>query len=183
MPAYPGASVIDGVPTAWYAIDHGLLSWTLDPAHASGTFTLATGGTVYLAQLKVVDRVVSNLVYQVTTAGATLTSGQCFAGLYQNGVLIGTSADQSGVWNSTGVKTTALVAPVTPLEGAVYAAFVFNGTTGPTLSSGATVAGVNAGIAATASRFGTANTGVTTALPATLGTVSALSASPFVAVS
>jgi hypothetical protein len=187
LPAYPGAAYVDGVPTAWYPVDHGLLSWTVDPAHAYTTYTLATAGTVYLAQLKSIGRPITNVVYSVTTAGGTLTASQCFVGVYQNGVLLGSSADQSTPWASTGLKTTALAAPVNTLEGGLYVAFVFNGTTGPTLAASvptsATNNPINANLAVTASRFGTANTGVTTALPTTLGTVAALTAAPWVAVS
>lgn len=183
----PAAELVEGAALTFAAVDHGLQAWTFDPANATGSLALATGGTVYVVALKVNPRVVTNIVVGVQTAGGTLTSGQCFAGLYQNGALLGSTADQSAVWNSTGVKTMALANPVTPLGGLVYAAFVFNGTTGPALANGGTVltnaALNNVGLAATVARFGTANTSVTTALPATLGTVAALSATPWVGLS
>jgi hypothetical protein len=184
MPITPSSELIEGVPGTFLPPHHGLLSWSYEPAHATGTYTLATAGTVYVVQLNVNPRLVTNIVYDVTTAGGTLTASQCFVGLYQNGVLLAASADQSTAWGSTGVKVTALSAPVLPQGGPVYAAFVFNGTTGPTLASGATALGVgNVNLAATVSRYGTANTGVTTALPASLGTVAALAQTPFVALS
>lgn len=174
--------VVDGVPEAWFPPDQGLISWAYEPTAAAGTYTLATAGTLYVAALKVTgSSTVSNIVYQVTTAGGTLTSGQCFVGLYQGGALIGTSADQATAWASTGVKTTALATPVKPLPGLVYVAFSFNGTTGPTLAAGSVRA--NVGLAAAVSRFGTANTGATTALPGTLGTVAALGQSPWAGLS
>lgn len=183
----PMASLVEGAALSFAAVDHGGLTWTGDPVTATGTFTLATGGTVYVVALKALNRVVTNIVIGVQTAGATLTSGQNFAGLYQNGALLASSADLSTTWNSTGVKTIPLSNPVLPLGELVYAAFVFNGTTGPTLGTHGTplsnAALNNVGLAATVARFGTANTGVTTALPATLGTVSALSQSPFVMLS
>jgi hypothetical protein len=134
-----------------------------------------------VAALKVNPGVVTNVVYHITTGGGTLTSGQCFVGLYQGGALLAASADQSTAWTSTGLTTTALSAPVTVNQGIVYAAFVFNGTTGPTLSQAAAV-DMNAGFAAASSRYGTANTS-RTSLPATLGTISALTKSPWVALS
>lgn len=178
------SQLIDGVPTTWYPVDHGLLSWAFDPAHATNTYTLATAGTLYTVDVKVgANTTVSNIIYDVTTAGGTLTASQCFVGVYQAGVLLGTSASQTTPWGSTGVKTTALVTPVVVQEGLVTVAFFFNGTTGPTLSSGSGVAAVNAGIAATSSRFATAATSATTALPAALGTKAALVQSPWVALS
>ena len=167
----------------WYAVDSGLASWSYDPALITGTYTLATAGTVYTSQLKVNTGVVTNVDYHITTAGATLTASQCFVAVYQNGVLLGASAPAATIvqWLTTGYIVTPLTAPVTVNNGIITVVFVFNGTTGPTLGA----AGVkgNNGLAATASRFGTANTSITTALPATLGTVSALAQTPWVAVS
>jgi hypothetical protein len=178
------AQLIDGVPTTWYPVDHGLITWAFDPAHATNTYTLATAGTLYTVDLKVgTGTTISNIVYDVTTAGGTLTASQCFVGIYQGGALLGTSASQHTAWGSTGVKTTALAAAAAVAEGIVTVAFFFNGTTGPTLASGSGVALNNAGIAATASRFATAATGNTTALPAALGTKAALVQSPWVALS
>lgn len=177
------AQVIDGVPTTWYPYDHGFLTWAFDPAHATGTYTLATAGTVYSVDLKIATATtISNIVYGVTTAGGTLTASQCFVGLYQNGVLLGTSAATSTAWASTGLKTTALASPVAVQQGIVTVVFFFNGTTGPTLAAGSSTVVNNAGISAATSRFATADTGKTTAFPATLGTKSALAQSPWVAI-
>lgn len=173
----------DGAVTQWYPVDQGLISWAYDPSLISGTYTLATGGTVYTAQLKVNAGTITNVAYHITTAGATLTALQNFVGIYQNGVLLGASAAPATItqWLTTGYIVTPLTAPVQVQNGIITVAFVFNGTTGPTLG----VAGVkgNNGLAAASSRYGTANTGVTTALPASLGTVSALAQTPWVAVS
>lgn len=175
------ATLVDSLPVTWNPTDHGFQTWSFDPSQATGTYTLATGGTVYVVALKTLTKTVTNVVYNITTAGGTLTTAQCFVGLYQGGVLLGSSADQSTPWVSTGVTTTALASPTPVNQGIVYAAFVFNGTTGPTLAAGSTKG--NANVTAAASRYGTANTSVTTALPASLGTVAALAQSPWVALS
>lgn len=179
----PAAELVEGAALTFAAVDHGLQAWTYDPVSATASLALATAGTVYVVALKTNPRLISNIVVGVQTAGGTLTASQCFAGLYQNGALLGSTADQSGVWNSTGVKTMPLASPVNPLGGLVYAAFVFNGTTGPALAhAGAALTNAaldNVALAATVARFGTANTGVTTALPATLGAVSALSTATY----
>jgi|SRR6516164_5657821 len=180
----PAAELVEGAALTFAAVDHGLQAWAFDPSNATGTYTLATAGTVYVVALKVNPRLISNIVVGVTTAGGTLTASQCFAGLYQGGTLIGTTADQSTAWGTTGVKTMALASPVIPLGGLVYAALVFNGTTGPTLAAGTGVQSVNnVGLTAATSRYGTANTSVTTALPTTLATVANLAQAPWVGLS
>ena len=183
MPYISGSSELeDGVPDVWFPIDHNLISWTSDPLTATGTYTLATAGTVYLVAIKTNATTISNVVYNVTTAGSTLTASQCFVGVYQNGALLGTSATTSTVWASTGLKTTALASPVAVQAGYVYVAFFFNGTTGPTFSAGSTTL-ANVGLTAAQSRFATGATGATTALPGAPGTLTALAASPWVALS
>ena len=177
------AQLVDGVPTTIFPVDHNLISWAYDPIHATNTYTLATSGTVYVTQVKLNKALITNIVLNVTTAGATLTSGQNFAGIYQNGTLLGTTADQSTAWASTGVVTAALATPVYVSQGLIYVAVVSNGTTKPTFASASAAAGINAGLSAGSYRFASANTSVTTALPTTLGTQTALAASPWVAVS
>lgn len=176
------AQQINLAGTTFNAADYGFTSWAFDPVHATATYTLATGGTLYVAAVKVNPGYVTNIVYDITTAGATLTSGRSFVGLFQSGNLLGTSLDQSTAWVTTGVTTTAIAnGPVLVQGGVAYVGFSFGGTTGPTLAAGATVA--NIGLSATASRFGTANTSLTTALPSTLAAIAALSQSPWVALS
>lgn len=167
---------------AWSATDYGLVAWSFDPSAATSTYTLATAGVLYLAQLKVLPGLVSNVVYDVTTAGGTLTASECFVGVYSGGALVAQSADQSTAWASTGVITTALTSPYEAGRGALTVAFLFNGTTGPTLATGSAKAAVNAGIAATSSRYGSAGTSRTT-LPTTLPTVAALPEAIWVALS
>jgi hypothetical protein len=157
---------------------HGYAAWTFDPALAGTTFVLATAGTVYTARLVLPAAAsITNVVTALQVAGGTLTASQCLAGLYgPTGTLIGVSASQDVAWASTGVKVAALTGGPFACPAGVYtAAFMFNGTTGPSLIAGSvqSVGGVNAGIGATASRFGTADTGRTTTLATPLGTVAA----------
>lgn len=165
--------------------DHGFLAWPYDPSAASSSTVLATAGTVYVVKCHLpVAANITNIVTQVTAAGTTLTSGQCFAGVYQGGVLLGSTADQSVAWASTGVKTMAISGgPVAAAAGDVYIAFFFNGTTGPTFPRGNGNALINAGLAAASSRYASADTGRTTTLAATLGALTSLSVSYWVAVS
>jgi|GEM_PF-515752 len=162
----------------WAPVDHGLLSWAYDPSLAGASSTpLTPAGTLTVIKMHFpVAQNVTNIITYVLTAGATLTSGQCFAALYQGGNLLGTTADQSVNWTTTGVKTMALAGgPTAVAAGDVYVAFWFNGTTGPALLRGVGNSAANTGLSATVARFGTANTGVTTTAPASLSAISALS--------
>lgn len=153
--------------------DHGLITWPYDPSAAPNPTTLPASGTVYVIKVHVPHATsVTNIVTQIYTAGSGLTAGECFAGIYQNGTLIGATADQSTAWASAGVKTMAITGgPVSLAAGDAYIAFLFNGTTGPALPVGNGNSLVNVGLASTAVRYGQANTAVTT-LPSTLGSIS-----------
>lgn len=156
---------------------HGLLAQSFDAAVATSNATaLTTAGTIYTIKLEIEQplRTVTNIITFLTAQGSTLTSGQCFAALYQNGTLKGVSADQAAAWATTGLKTMAIAGgPVAIDAGIAYIGLWFNGTTGPAPLRGNSAAAVNLNLAATASRFGTADTGRTTTAPATLGTISA----------
>lgn len=169
---------------SWQPSDMGLLGWAYDlPAAASGGSTaLATAGTMYTVGIPLRFAVpVTNILTVLTVNGGTLTTGQCFAALYAGagGALIGQSADQAVAWGAGATKLVAMPlasGPFTAGPGIVIATFWFNGTTGPTFyktTSSAVTA--NVGLAAAASRYGTANTGITTTAPGTLGTISAAS--------
>jgi hypothetical protein len=128
---------------AFRAVDAGLKLATFDPDHATSTFTLG-GGFIYLAQLKAPHTItIANLLIAVTTQGATLTSGQSLAGIYDSdGALWVQTADQSTAWTSTGVKVMALSAQAgksLTLPGGpgvfYWAAVISNGTTKPTFAA------------------------------------------------
>lgn len=162
--ADPGVGLI-------YPSDQGMTAWTFDPCGTIDTSTLATG-TVYMAALRVRERTtLANIHLYLSSAGATLTAGQNFAGIYNaSGTRIGVSADQSANWASSGAKTIPLAAPVEVYPGTYYVAVVCNGTTGITVSRGSGNAGqVNVGLTAANARYTAGGTGWTaqTALPAT----------------
>jgi hypothetical protein len=155
------------------ASDHNLIAWSYDPALPTNSLALSTGGVVHL--VKVILRyaaTINNVLYQVNTAGATLTSGQNFVGVYDSGgTRRAVSADQTTAWGSTGLMTTAMTASYSAAAGVYYIAFVANGTTGPALArlNGLAGAGatINAGLTAATYRFATNGSG-NTSLPASL---------------
>lgn len=123
----------------------GVQGWTCDPGStgAATTSSALVGGTVYLAEFWLRSAsLLSNISLHVTAAPTGLTAGQCFAGIYDStGTLRAVTADQSGAWATTGVKTMALTVPFTASPGRYYVAIVANGTLGTmTFRAGASVA-------------------------------------------
>lgn len=137
-----------------------LLAWTGRPGAASNSSGLSSGimglTKMYIPRSTPITR----LTLYVGTAGNTLTTGQNFVGLYTNaGVLIGTSADQTTAWGTTGVKTAALtggpfVANSSNVEDYwVWTAVLGNGTTPPAFFNETNAAAfLNLGLSAAQSR-------------------------------
>lgn len=157
--------------------DHGRLAWTFDPALAVSSNT-TTAGVLQFARLNLGQAAtVTNVDLYAVTNGSTLTSGQCFAALYDSaGVLVAQTVDQAASWASSGLKSMALVGgPYARQAGDYYVAWWHNGTTGPGWARIANQAAALANLSLSAPnlRFGTANTGLTTTAPAPLGAQSA----------
>jgi hypothetical protein len=153
------------------ATDFGFAAWAYDPAPA-GTNTVFTGGVIQLVRVPIrASRSITNIILSVGTAGATLTAGSCWAGLYDSsGNRLGQTADQATAWTTTGTKTMAITGgPLTLAEGMYWIAFVATGTTIPAMlrASGVGGASINVGLSAANTRFGTFGTAQTT-LPATI---------------
>lgn len=188
------AAAADHVHAAsvWTAADQGFAAWNYDmgATASGGTTALATAGTVYTFGVPLRQAAtVTNIVVALIANGGTLTSGQCFGALYTGaaGSLVGQTADQSAAWGAGATKlvTMALAGgPFAVAAGIVQVALWFNGTTGPSFFKTASNAALaNAGLATSLSRYGTANTSVTTTAPGTLGTISAASNGYWVALS
>lgn len=162
-------------PTGFEAI-YGWKSQAFDPITVATSLTLTTSGVIYLTKLPWYSTdTITNIIVDVRTQGSTLTSGQCFAGIYTSaGTLVGTTADQSTAWASTGIKTMALssgpyTVPGGGSSGFIYAAFLFNGTTGPSFLRSATTnaSQINFSLTAGSLRAASISTGQTS-LPASL---------------
>ncbi len=160
----------------WTPEDHNLKGWTMDPAGLAAVTGTITAGVVQLARVKVRRAgPVTNIHLYVTAAGVSLTTGQCFAALYDAvGVKLATTADQATAWQSTGPKTMALAGgPFNVPPGDYYIAMWANGSTPPGFQAGTLLSLANIGLAAPNLRNATADTGITTTGPATLGTQTA----------
>ena len=92
--------------------------------------TTPTGGTVHIAKLLLRrTAVISNVLWGVATAGGTATAGQNEIGLYNSTGSRIAATNVDSVIAATGLKTTA-VGPVKVEAGFVWAAFVFNVSSG-----------------------------------------------------
>lgn len=152
--------------------------------------SVAAGGVLGSAVVLPTENTVTNIWLDVTTAGGTLTSGQCFALLFNSsGTLIGQSADQHTAWATAGMNgatagACALTASSTGSlsnlpAGTYYGAVVYHGTTAPTFAcatSTAELANVGTTVAAANFRAAVLATGVTTT-PANVTLTSATLAS------
>jgi hypothetical protein len=164
-----------GIAAAFRPASYGYITWAYDPAVTGSATALTTAGTVYTILLNIeVATTITNIIMDVGTAGSSLTTGQCFAALYQGGTLLSTTADQAVAWASTGAKTMALSVAQSVTAGQVIVAVWFNGTTGPSFARGTNVVGApNVALSGNSSRYGTADTGRTTTAPSTLGAITA----------
>jgi hypothetical protein len=138
----------------WKPGDSGLLGSTFDAGVGGAAFNLVRG-TVHAGRVPLADaHTISSLEIHVQGAGVALAN--CFAGVYAlDGTLLGSTADQSGVWTSTGVKTMPLTAPITVTGDVIVAIICVTATTVPAVmftNNYASAAGLNRGLAPTAAR-------------------------------
>lgn len=122
---------------------YGWKSWVFDPILITNALNLTTAGVIYLTRLPWPSTdTITNIITRVDTQGSALTTGQCFAGIYDSsGNLVAATGDQSTAWSSTGIKTMELVGGPYSVSGGgptgfIYVAYLFNGTTGPTIPRG-----------------------------------------------
>lgn len=175
----------------WVPKDNGLIAASIDPAVISGSGTQPAAGVMQVARLWVPGgKPISNIHLNLTAAGATLTSGQCKAALFlEDGTWVKSTGDLSSDWatiaGSTNAKTHPLTSSYTPTEdGYVIVGWWGNGTTMPTFLRGVQATGAaNTGIGSSPYRFATADTGLTTAAPGTLGAQTPINTAYVVALS
>lgn len=163
----------------WLPTDHGFVAWNGDIATVPSSSVPATAGRLDLVRVHLpVAASVTNVCLGLAVVGATLTSGQNFAGLWTAaGAQVGITADQTSAWGSgLGVKQMALAGgPFACTPGDYYIGFFYNGTTSPGWLrwSGLGSGYFNVGQAAPNLRFATADTGLTTTPPTNFATQTA----------
>ncbi len=181
--AWPAGYYIGGDDNS--AADYGYAGLTMRPEAASGFMDGAANGQLYLTRFTAVAiGPVNHIDYNVLTAGASLTSSQCFFGIYDTGqalaanlTLLATSVDQSGIATSTGFKTANLAAALSLTVGNdYYVACVFNSSipTNPVLSAAGSAQAVLWNNPAAANRMSWQNGqigGPNTSLPGTISDI------------
>ena len=174
----------------WSPADMGLLAETF-PIHENATGTiLPTAGRIECFRLKVPQAGwCTNVDVSLSAVGATLTAGQNFGALFhRDGTLIAQTTDQSAAWvaSTPVLKNMPLASgPVYLAVGEYYVGVWANGSTLPTFhrSTSFVAATLNRGAAAPNFRVCSANTGLTTTAPATLGTQTATAVSYYFSLS
>lgn len=145
---------------------HGYVEWNYDPiATSSGAGTAGNSGYLYLQKLTArVGGTINNIHVVVGTAGASLTSGQNLAAIYNSsGTRIGVTSDQTTAWGSTGHKTMSLTAGASLTAGSdYYVGLLSVGSTPASFLRGPTgQAGPNANQTGASLRFSINGTGLT----------------------
>ena len=126
-----GGSTSDAFPVP---SSHGFLAWSTPPDGLSSQGVLGTGRITWARVKLVAAATVSTLWTYVGTLGSGLTAGQNFIGLYNSaGNLLASSADQSAVWTTTGLKSAAIT-PQSVAAGDYLIAIVAVGTTPPAIA-------------------------------------------------
>lgn len=151
-------------PTTEYGpADHGLISWPFDPSLATATLS-PVNGTLNLIRVKVVaDTTITNLFAFAQAAGAGLTTGQNWAGLYNaSGTRVAQTDDMSTMWQSAGAFTMPLTTPYPAVAGEYWIALLLNGTTRPTFVRASGNASGNINRSAAELRYGTRGSSQTT---------------------
>jgi hypothetical protein len=161
----------------WRPQDSGMLAWSFDPVAAINGQVIPVAGQLQCVRIPVIAGTVATIIMDVFTAGTNLQ--HCYAAVYQNGVLLGKTADQSSAWQSTNGKVMALTSPVTVQDGCVYVTFWANtsGGTLPAFTRGQSRSSLNIALTADSYRSATTGSGITTAPPSALGTLNAGSSS------
>lgn len=172
---------------AWAAPDRGFLAENYPAFYAGANQAPGTAGRLEFAKVRLpVPSSVTNILMYSQTLGSTLTAGQNFAALFTPArALVAQTADQAASWvGTTGLKTMALAGgPYSLSAGDYFVGFWHNGTTAPAWARNISNAIANVGTAAPAFLWGTADTGLTTTAPSTMGTQTAGNLTYWVALS
>lgn len=157
--------ISDSLNTATRPTDTGYKSWTYDPVAALNA-TAPTSGTVYLSRLHFRSlAAITKLCYGIVSiTSASLTSGQCFVGLYDStGNRVGVSSDISGGFSAAGELAFNLTGTVNVTPGFYWAALLMVGSTIPTFARGqGQITNFGSGqLTASTRRFGVAATSQT----------------------
>jgi hypothetical protein len=167
-------------PFEWTPANYGYLSWNYDPATINNTTALVNGTAVGI-KLRIPRAVtITNIIINVNSGNGL---NNCFVALYQNNTLLAQSANQTN-WNVGGNKVIPLSSPQAVEAGTVdIIVWCGTSTSAPLLQRSGSQPGTNGSFTGVNLRWFTANTGLTTTAPTTLGTRSSNSSTFWAAVS
>jgi hypothetical protein len=158
--------------------DLAYVTWSYDPANLASPFTgtALTSGKIYLVMCPVRSTVslTGGFTAWITSGGSGLTSAQNYTGIYSAaGTLLAGSADTTASFGSSGELDfflTGSPAAYTASPPFVWAAFLSNGTTPPSLArtGNQTANWANGNLPTNIPRFGTLS-GTYTSLPSSFG--------------
>ncbi len=165
--------VEQGLGGALQPLDLLLKAWTYEPLISSGTNAPAAG-TLQVQKVRLPAGTITNLHVRATNTQAVTGA---YMGIWAGtaaGALLAQSANQNALFGSITTKTIPLVTPLVVTAGVYYIGLWFTGTpcTIATLAGGTTAPGQGL-LGATVPRSGTADTGLTSTFPLTLGTITA----------
>jgi hypothetical protein len=154
---------------SWLPSAHGLLAWTDDVANNTTTAQPTSQQVILEKFFNPIDQTVSTVSTYVNTAGSSLTG--VYFGIYNlSGTLLGSTADASSSFTTTGAKNISLSAGVALTAATYYwVAILVVGTTTPQLIGPPTLGSgqVNFGLAVSTARVATV-AGTNSTLPATI---------------
>jgi len=167
-------------PFEWTPANYGYLSWNYDPAIINNTTALVNGTAVGIKLRVPRATTITNIIINLNAGGGL---DNCFVALYQDNTLLAQSANQTD-WNVGGNKVIPLSSPQAVTAGTVdVVVWCGTSTSAPLLQRSGSQPGTNGSFTGVNLRWFTANTGLTTTAPTTLGTRSSNSSTFWAAVS
>lgn len=159
----------------WSPTDYNFVAWTFDIINAANSAALESG-EMFVTRLKIQSsQDINRAHFIVSQSGSGLANA--YAAIYQDGNLLGQSANAATAFQSTGGKTLTFSSPISVNAGYIDVGLWITGTSMPSIGRAGQLSGTADFLTGDDSRYATANTGLTTTAPSTLGTktVSALS--------
>ena len=154
-------------PFEWTPANYGYLSWNYDPAIINNTTALVNGTAVGIKLRVPRATTITNIIINLNAGGGL---DNCFVALYQDNTLLAQSANQTD-WNVGGNKVIPLSSPQAVTAGTVdVVVWCGTSTSAPLLQRSGSQPGTNGSFTGVNLRWFTANTGLTTTAPTTLGT-------------
>lgn len=166
---------------AWAPTDQGYRTWSIDPAFWALNSTSLVLGTLYLVELVVPPGTLTGVAFRSATGG-TLTN--FYASVFDSGaVRLGQSANIATTVQATGDVRVALTAPLTfSTRTIIRVGLQSAGSAQCAIGRAGSSDSSNTGLSTSTARFASANTGLTTTVPSSHGSMTLVNSAFGVAV-